>query len=436
MYMNYYLNIMNKKIKSKFYARALPIIVLIICCGNVYSAGNKMYPTYKGLIMAGYQGWFNCEGDGSGESWNHYSSEERIKKGYISIDSWPYTAEYENKYKTNFVYPNGEPAYLFSSYDKSTVMTHFRWMKEYGIDGVFIQRFVDHLLRREDAINTVLNHAMKASKKYDRAICLMYDMSRFKSEGQELYDSLITDFEGINKKYDFRNTKNYLHHNGKPLIGLWGVGNKSRSGHYSLEETERIIDYFKANNFSVLVGTSPTWRTLDQRSISDPHLHEVFKKVDIVFPWMGGDVTIEEVETKKKQRITADMEWCKKNGIDFVPVANPGFSWHNMQPTKKFNEVPREKGMYFWAGLTVNIEVGAEMIYVAMFDEVDEATAIFKCVQVVPLKPKGSKARTRFVPYEVPPDHYLWLTGMAGKMLRQEIPFSKKMPERNLKKHD
>lgn len=31
---------------------------------------------------------------------------------------------------------------------------------------------------------------------------------------------------------------------------------------------------------------------------------------------------------------------------------------------------------------------------------------------------------------EVPSDHYLWLTSMAGKMLRGEIPFSEDMPER------
>ncbi len=66
------------------------------------------------------------------------------------------------------------------------------------------------------------------------------------------------------------------------------------------------------------------------------------------------------------------------------------------------------------------------MIYVAMFDEIDEGTAIMKCAHQVPV------GESIFVPIEkeVPSDHWLWLTGEAGKMLRGEIPFTKKMPAR------
>lgn len=50
-----------------------------------------------------------------------------------------------------------------------------------------------------------------------------------------------------------------------------------------------------------------------------------------------------------------------------------------------------------------------------MFDEMDEGTAIFKCTNKPPLGPK-------LCDYEgMPSDHYLWLTGMAGKTLRGEI---------------
>ena len=66
------------------------------------------------------------------------------------------------------------------------------------------------------------------------------------------------------------------------------------------------------------------------------------------------------------------------------------------------------------------------MLYVAMFDEIDEGTAIMKCVHKIPV------GKSVFVPLakDIPSDHYLWLSGMAGKMLRGEVPFSKNMPGR------
>ncbi len=56
------------------------------------------------------------------------------------------------------------------------------------------------------------------------------------------------------------------------------------------------------------------------------------------------------------------------------------------------------------------------MIYVAMFDEVDEATAIFKCAN-----PPTSDDRCDSVDYEgLPSDFYLKIVGQAGRLLRDE----------------
>ena len=58
------------------------------------------------------------------------------------------------------------------------------------------------------------------------------------------------------------------------------------------------------------------------------------------------------------------------------------------------------------------------MLYVAMFDEVDEGTAIFKCTNDPPTCDGAA-----FLTYEgLPSDHYLKLVGDAGKLLRGELP--------------
>ena len=65
------------------------------------------------------------------------------------------------------------------------------------------------------------------------------------------------------------------------------------------------------------------------------------------------------------------------------------------------------------------------MLYVAMFDEMDEGTAIFKCSNDPPI------GASRFLTFDgLPTDHYLWLTGMGGKLLRSEIPPSDELPLR------
>ena len=66
------------------------------------------------------------------------------------------------------------------------------------------------------------------------------------------------------------------------------------------------------------------------------------------------------------------------------------------------------------------------MIYQAMFDEMDEGTAIFKCTNDPP------EGASRFVTLEgLPSDHYLWLTGLGGRLLRGEVKASELPPLRD-----
>src|SRR6188472_2782328 len=103
----------------------------------VYDETGCLYTSYKNLVMAGYQGWFAAQGDASERGWYHYQNNScgGFLPGCASIDFWPDMSEYSKRYKTPFQYANGTEAFLYSPYDEETIDLHFKWMKDYGIDG-------------------------------------------------------------------------------------------------------------------------------------------------------------------------------------------------------------------------------------------------------------------------------------------------------------
>src|SRR3954462_10520251 len=97
----------------------------------------------NGKIMCGYQGWYAAEGDGSEKDWAHYQRRGRFEPGSCTIDLWPDVSELgdDEKFATPFKHADGSVASVYSAQKPQTVLRHFRWMREYGIDGVFVQRF-------------------------------------------------------------------------------------------------------------------------------------------------------------------------------------------------------------------------------------------------------------------------------------------------------
>jgi uncharacterized protein (TIGR03437 family) len=61
-----------------------------------------------------------------------------------------------------------------------------------------------------------------------------------------------------------------------------------------------------------------------------------------------------------------------------MPVIFPGFSWHNLNRTAPENQIPRSRGQFLWQQAYNAWTAGAQMLKIAMFDEVNESTAMFK----------------------------------------------------------
>jgi hypothetical protein len=419
------------------------ILIILILSFTLFSGetfaqlGSKhskttLYPSYKGLIMAGYQGWFKAPSDGV-----MYPDEKQVR-----IDMWPDVSEYEKTYPTGLKHADGSTAMFFSSTDKSTIDLHFKWMQKYGIDGVFMQRFFGATRpnARRGTAATVIKNALEASSDYKRAIAIMYDLSGLQAKNEDC-SSLIEDWKFLVDSLKVTNRKgnqSYVFFNGKPLVAIWGVGFPDRPYNIRNIGIDRFIDFLKNDpeygGCSVMLGVPTFWRDLNADCTPDPYLHTIIRKVDIVLPWTVQRFTplLHNDMDRYRDLIIDDMEWCKHNNIDYVPCVTPGFSWHNLSrfefpdDVKPIASIPRQKGQFYWRQMTTAINAGADMIYVAMFDEVNEGTAIFKVSDNPPVS-----SVAKFVDMEgLPSDYYLRLTGEAAKMLRKEKPLSLKIPEK------
>ena len=377
------------------------------------------YNSYEGLVMAGYQGWFNTPGDGAGRGWHHYEKGNRFEPGWCTIDLWPEVSEYPDLYETAFSFEDGSIAKVPSSHDYSTVDTHFRWMQEYGLDGVFMQRFLAEIARPSgmEHFSTVLSSAMECANRYSRAIAVMYDLSGMPENGPEL---LLADIDTIAVRhhlFDHDANPSYLYHNGKPLVAVWGIGfNDHRR--YGYDEASEIIEGLKERGYSILIGVPTHWRELKSDTLPDKRLHALIGRCDVVMPWFVGRYT-EHTYPQYQDLIKADIRWCRKHKVDYAPLCYPGFSWANMMRHGKGLQIPRQGGAFFKSQLDFCVNAGARMLYIAMFDEIDEGTAIFKIARKVPVP----APRSEFVPLEegVPSDRYLRLAGEASRNLKKGL---------------
>lgn len=395
------------------------------------SSSSVDVTTLDRKVMTGYQGWFNAEGDGSERGFRHYASRGRFEPGHCSIDLWPDVSELgdDEKYPTSFRHADGRIAQVFSSRNRATVLRHFRWMREYGIDGAFVQRFAVETSSPVplEHCNRVLAHCREGANREGRAYAVMYDLSGLRAGGIE---QVKADWKTLVDRMHLardRRDRAYLRHRGKPVVAVWGVGfNDNRA--YTLAECADLVRFLKDDpaygGCTVMLGIPTGWRTLTRDSVRDPALHDLLKLADVLSPWtVGRYATPADVARHGRDVWQPDLAWCREHELDYLPVAFPGFSWHNLRPESPSNQIPRLKGRFLWSQYLAAHEAGCTMLYQAMFDEVDEGTAIFKCTNDPPV------GASPFIDYEgLPSDFYMRLTGSGAKLLRGEIEPTPEVP--------
>lgn len=383
--------------------------------------------TLKNKVMTGYQGWFNAPGDGSGLGWVHWSRNTRPEPGNVTVDLWPDVSEYDadELYDTGFFHDDGTPGQVFSSHNRKTVLRHLEWMRDYGIDGAFVQRFANGIFNERTRYHKdkVLSSVREGANRYGRTYAVMYDLSGTKDEDLV---RIFDDWKMLHDEMDMGNDPAYQQVNGKPLVAIWGVGFsgviKKRPDLY---ECKKLIELFKANGCSVMLGIPTGWREQVRDGSPDPNLHDILRLADVLSPWsIGRFRDLSGVQQHANKYWSGDIEWAREHDINYLPVVFPGFSWHNLTGAE-LRSIPRLKGKFLWEQIVANKQAGADMIYIAMFDEVDEATAIFKSTNNPPT------ANGKFIDCEgLPSDFYLRLAGNAGQLLRGEIEVTRDVPIR------
>jgi hypothetical protein len=119
--------------------------------------------------------------------------------------------------------PNGSPARLYSAFRKGPVLLHTKWMRQYGIDGVFVSRFIGEAASptRSRHSNRVLASLREGCHREGRVWAMMLDLSAGRRATTKM---VMDDWKFLCDQVKVREDSRYLHHQGRPVVLLWGLG--------------------------------------------------------------------------------------------------------------------------------------------------------------------------------------------------------------------
>ena len=424
---------------GKYVSFACMALVILWAAEASFASGTA--EGLAGRVIVGYQGWFGCPGDYAGnQRWQHWVIQEKDTNSptpdNIRVDLLPALQGIRNEdlCRTGMRALDGTPIWLFSSQNERVVLAHFRSMATHGIDGVAVQRFIGIIDDRPDnpqgreRSDHVIQNIRSAAESTGRVFFITYDISG--APADTLMADIRRDWHHLNKDLKVTSSANYLRLGGKPVLELWGFGFVDRPG--SPTDVAQLISDLKEGlhdlQAAALIGGVPTgWRTLTGDSQGDSRWSGVYLSYDVISPWSVGRFRDDPgADAFLHDRVLPDAVETNRLGLGYMPVVFPGFSWFNLQNHRGqqqraiLNEIPRRCGNFLWHQISNLLDHGINVIYGAMFDEMDEGTAMLPTVTRSDKLPAGGA----FVSLNeegcsLPADWYLRVAGAASEFIRR-----------------
>jgi len=409
------------------------------------SAADPHHTTLYGSFIVGFQGWFMCPGDGRANGgWYHWFDQGQADTAHLHFDLVPDGSDLalDEVCKTQIATHNGSTLRLFSDQNPKTVARQFRWMHEYGIDVAALQRFVvdvepERPVPGRAAIDRVLENVRKAAAQSNVGFYIMYDIAG--ADPNRWADLIIDDWERLTTAGITRDAS-YQHHRGHPVLCIAGIGSNDRPG--TPQEVIALTSKLRTMSAShggltIIASTATGWRTRDADSKREPAWDQAYDSFDVISPWTVGRYSdTESYQHFVQTSLRPDMAEATRRGLDYLPIIFPGASTHNLTREEQRgerppNSIPREGGRFLWMQAVTAKKEGARMLYGAMFDEVDEGTALFKLAPDHSEAPNDGTTITLDQDGEhLPADWYLRLSGSISGMLKDKSTANLEMPIR------